>query len=202
MAKVYPQAYWVDGQVVTPDEVNAELANIFGEYNGRLDRENITDLTDAAFALDSFNAIATQELSVPVTASHDQTGSNDGWQGVPDGVSGDMGVDVVCLDGALEIDVGMSWMLTTPRPAVSSATMALGIFIDGALVATSGKDRVGQLTAATKDAYDSRAVMWAGPIAAGLHRVEMRYIIGILALGGAYTFEFQGRGIWARNLRR
>lgn len=150
MAHKVPESRMVDGDMVTPTEWNAEVSSILGEFNGRLDRDNLPAnvMTHDKFALGTFHQIKyVSSASVPsLTRTADAITT---WADVP--------------DLSTTITTGDSRLVLKAR--ASGFTFAtLGVFVDGRLVCVGAENSA------------SGFVVGSVAVAAGVHDVRVKFL--------------------------
>jgi len=155
MAHKVPESRMIDGDMVTPTEWNAEVSSILGEFNGRLDRDNLpaSVMTNDKFALGTFHQIKyVSSASVPTLAHLNNLTT---WADVP--------------DLSTTITTGDSRLVLKAR-ASGFAGASLGVFVDGRLVCVGEDNR------------SSGFVVGSVAVAAGVHDVRVKFM-GVGAWG-------------------
>ncbi|UCC73958.1 MAG: hypothetical protein JSV86_05215 [Gemmatimonadota bacterium] len=154
MARVEDRERWSDGEVLNVDQVNIELANLVGEMNGHLDRDNLPDsLSEDKFVLDTFNTIASVYGAggTVVTTTVSQAPVNIASASV-DCEDGRLRIEAVCVAGS-------------NGSAAASAFWALAVTVDGRLVGRSPP---------SDDIHRSTLrVVCSAPVSAGTHTVRL-----------------------------
>ena len=148
MAHKVPESRMIDGDMVTPTEWNAEVSSIVGEFNGRLDRDNLpaSVMTNDKFALGTFHQI--KYVSSATTPSLARTANEQVWADIPD-----LSTTITTGDARLVLKVRAS----------GSTNASLGVFVDGRLVCmSSGRGGL--------------VVMGSVAVSAGIHDVRAKYL--------------------------
>ena len=202
MAKIYPaKKALIPGLALTPVEINEELQTIIGEFNGRLDRENIelgditTDkISDLTFTNYEYVGKPWDPLAPYVTFEGQAVGTmvevpSNGLQPSPD----KMELTIDTLDGGLIVEASLS--VTSrgppydtapgpPPPPPYDVTFDLDVthadFYNWpwSLVVTVDGRVVAESGLSAAYPFSSRHVKQYVPVAAGTHKVGMWIRLG------------------------
>lgn len=188
------------GDTLTPLEINAELNHLVGEMNGSLDRENIAiagGLLSAKFALDSFNAFYFVEIDTFVTVTDVHGGVNQ-WTPyvIPDATPVPWTVNLTTLDCELEIELHLGVNLDSDLVG-DLGKMQLAIEVDGALVATNGRNSI------NFDVFLAKKVIAVVPVGAGAHVVRPIVLVSWESgFAVSKKVQFRERCLQIRQVRR
>ncbi len=212
-----------DGLPLTPHEVNAELRTVIGEFNGRIDKDNLDagTLTPSKVAdecLTSYNyegtdtgiAQTTEGLPVGTLIAVPQTAVG----------SDQVSFEIETTDGGLIIEGSMtmymqgpryiavpdphSWVFSPDLLAPYNYPWSLAVTVDGRIVAESGMSG--------GYPHSSRHVKQYVPVGAGTHTVALWVRAGasgrcILNTGFdivvlPITYNYGPRNLFARHIKR
>jgi len=196
MGRIYPAKKDLnDDLVLTPHEINEELRTIIGEFNGRLDRENIalgsidsTKIKDETFTSYQYQGLPFSPATFPPNVGPlDMVfiGQPVGTLApVPSTTFGEdqMFLNIETLDGGLIVECSLSVASLGPdysgepvefdvgegwenRAQPYNWPWSLVVTVDGRIVAESGMS--------AGNPYSSRTVKQYVPVAAGVHKVAM-----------------------------
>lgn len=154
----------------TPDEVQAEIAELCGGVQG-IDQDNLGTITVAKVEVDGFGEVITTFRDVVQRTSltdAQQTGES---LPIPDnaGATTPWVKAFTCGDGMLHGTLSVTFYSSVAGVAVTVGGMWVGVELDGALVAISPNDANGDFVEASYD------VAFAVPIGAGSHRLAFVY---------------------------
>jgi hypothetical protein len=183
-----------EGDYITPHELNEEWAEIIGAVHG-LDRDNVDDatLTAAKVELDAWNIIKTSARTTMRQTSHGESHSKGVIIAVPDEAgTGTWSLSITCGDGMLEL--GASVALFKSAPGASSASVSIGIRVDGTVIAWSPLD----------SAFRSSPIVDACAfVGAGTHLVEVVFTHHSSgAAGVTEVIDWRAGLLWARGVMR
>ena len=172
MAHRYPEHYIQTGERVTPIELNAELAILASEINGRLDRENfnpgkagISDSRISAFAMNRLQINGTHVAQdIPLANAYAYTE----WVEL----TGSVVSVYTSLDCVLVVEAGATWYHVAWAANEEQSRTAFGIKVDEEVYFEGWDQCPGRRDASHMDL--------AVPVAAGRHRV-----VPVMRLGRA-----------------
>ena len=192
MSRSFALESWTDGDLLAPDEPNAEVDALVAEINGHLDKDNIDAalITGAKVALDTFHGILWIDDSGPDAIVGGGTTSPNDWQVLESGTltTDDSEIEVI---GSCTYDSAS----VTPPAGLHGE---LGVRIDGDIVARTG----------SSSWFESDSLWCEGmlPVGPGAHTIQLVYRV----LPGEYdggppaslTHTVNGRSLWAREVAR
>lgn len=186
MSKIYKVRSWEDNDALDPALPNEELAEITGEMNGHLDRDNVRSgelLTGAKFAVDTFNII--EWLAAPTSGSvttPDSFADLERWTSIAD-------TTVTTPDCRISLIGSYSYDNVNPTGGIENQGCEFAIRVDGDIVDRSG---VGMLNG------DSLAADAALAVGAGDHTIEMV----VRHATPSSTYSHIGGGVFIRASKR
>jgi hypothetical protein len=163
MAYRYRQRIFESGDFLTPPDWNENLAELVGEFNGALDRDNVPEsaITEPLVVNQAFNIEQRDgyDGSEPAVIS----GDNMGWQDGDD--SFDIGVKVIDIqvDGVAVVEWSGWWFWDDglyPTTLADDIAIKFQITVDGVSVAESGFSSANRF-------YDSTYIVGVIPVQAG-----------------------------------
>ena len=167
--RIVEQQAWADGDIITPDEMNAEFNSIVGVLNGGVDRDNILDANVIARGKVKEGELSETNATSAVNVAYIlRTETMDGqiWLDVPN-----MSLTVATGDTSLvltgQVD-GESAIGATPGAfggTLTNLPWEIGILVDGRLICRSDTSN--------NNARQSIGVEGVAFVAAGTHTVKM-----------------------------
>jgi len=186
MSRNFSEATWSDGDVLSPDEPNFELASIVGEMNGHIDGDNFpaSEITGAKFALQTFHSILFIEGAGPTTV--ERTNADDQfWHSLEVGT-------LTTEDGRIKVQAEV----TFDSPSGKGYYSEVGVRLDGRVVARSGPS-------STYVESDTISCFGCPDVGPGVHNIELLFrIMPGLGWAASATVDINSRTLFARAIRR
>lgn len=188
---VFPEIF-AAGDFVAPFEVNSARRIMWGEFNGRLDADNLPAnvIERDRFQIGALNRIATDSADAALVYTRPASGSRFHWVDVPAAsLSVGLQVSITTGDGQLEVIGSVASQFS------AEGRLLVGVFLDGILQAQSGSNGT--------TLGDSRWLRCTFPVGAGSHVVKLRFQAPS-ELAGNVTFNGApfGRQMLVREARR
>lgn len=200
--RVFPVDLAANGWLATPVELNHELENLVGVFNGRMDRDNIPNdtLTAATFELDAFNVIDRDQTATVRDVVHTEYHLKQQWTPIPDSSGNPWLRTITTPDCALQITLNANAEhYIDGIEEDERLRIALGVFVNGQLAGMTGIPFGMQALTLNLDAS------W--PVGAGTHIIQPVYTLheNVRSRWGAAataTVRWHGRSIWTRGCCR
>ncbi len=158
MSRRYGQGLLEAGDLTHPWDLNANLLEIAGEVNGRLDRDNVTDdtLVAADFSTGAFGSLLYDSDTSTVSVSNTAGSTDTGWVRLTGTI-----LSWTSRDGRVLLE----GRAICERSASSSTSyVSLGLELDGEVIATSEPVDFNAVY------RDTLAVQVEAPLVAGPHQ--------------------------------
>jgi hypothetical protein len=183
LSRVYSREQWADGDILTVEELNSEIADVAAEMNGHITSDNLAAgiLTAAKFELDAFHELLWTTDAGPDNYTRENSDTQR-WFSILSGT-------LTTEDGRVYVEAGATY----DCPSKLGDHVELGIRIDGDIVARSGSSA--HLRSDTLSAFAMPTV------GAGTHTIEvvMRITPGdtLDPYTTSLTVTVNGRDLWA-----
>ena len=200
MAWRYAEDHVQDGEVITPHELNKNVAVIVQETNGRLDRDNfmlnVVDATKLKRGATDAISFAALDPERGLELSRSANALGEGWMPIHT----ELELAILCVDGSLEVACNINYLNKNGAPLSSPGSVAIGLMVDDQLVAANDaqnfEDAFG---GAPRETHQHVAADI--PVGAGLHIV--RPVIRLLeSVSAVIIIEIDFGCCYARNVRR
>lgn len=189
----YPVDAAAEGELVTPTELNAEVAEIVSAMHS-IDRYNFAPniLDRQRVATGSWNTLLLDVIETNVEVEHIAKSNQQAMYPIPDGDGNPWVRSYDTPDCMLHCSLGVDWADVSDNLQLY---LWIGVLVDGLLVAQSP---LGDYSC-----WRDHAQVWGiVPVAAGTHRIECVYGLHDRALATPRTVNFFHRILSARAVCR